>query len=133
MTVRLDGPGVSNADVAAVARGHEPVDFTDAAMARMHASREIVERLDPVEDEVVRAMMFLRARILPLGNSGARRLVAQAMAAPQREGNHLTRSRLSRAKTTASGSALAAGRRLRPTARGRPGTSGGSTETSNSG
>jgi histidine ammonia-lyase len=34
---------------------------------------------DPVEDDVVRAMVFLRARTLALGNSGARPLVAQAM------------------------------------------------------
>ncbi|HEY5662858.1 MAG TPA: histidine ammonia-lyase, partial [Ilumatobacter sp.] len=34
---------------------------------------------DPVETEVVRAMMFLRARTLALGFSGARPLVAQAM------------------------------------------------------
>jgi histidine ammonia-lyase len=34
---------------------------------------------DPVEPEVVRAMMFLRARTLALGFSGARPLVAQAM------------------------------------------------------
>lgn len=33
----------------------------------------------PVEDEVVRAMVFLRARTLALGNSGARPLVARAM------------------------------------------------------
>ncbi len=34
---------------------------------------------DPVEAEVVRAMVFLRARTLALGHSGARPLVAQAM------------------------------------------------------
>jgi histidine ammonia-lyase len=34
---------------------------------------------DPVEREVVRAMMFLRARTLALGASGARPLVAEAM------------------------------------------------------
>ncbi|MCP3937374.1 MAG: histidine ammonia-lyase [Actinomycetia bacterium] len=34
---------------------------------------------DPVEDEVVRAMMFLRARTLALGASGARPIVAKAM------------------------------------------------------
>lgn len=34
---------------------------------------------DPVEDEVVRAMVFLRARTLALGASGARPIVAQAM------------------------------------------------------
>jgi histidine ammonia-lyase len=34
---------------------------------------------DPVEEEVVRAMVLLRARTLAIGNSGARPLVAQAM------------------------------------------------------
>jgi histidine ammonia-lyase len=34
---------------------------------------------DPVEEEVVRAMVFLRARTLSLGHSGARPLVARAM------------------------------------------------------
>jgi histidine ammonia-lyase len=34
---------------------------------------------DPVEEEVVRAMVLLRARTLALGHSGARPLVAQAM------------------------------------------------------
>ena len=34
---------------------------------------------DPVEAEVVRAMVFLRARTLAMGHSGARPLVAQAM------------------------------------------------------
>ena len=123
MTIHLDGPGVTIDEVVAVARGDEPVELTDAAVARMDAAREIVERLaegepkygistgfgalatvaippdrrralqvalirshaagmgDPVEREVVRAMMFLRARTLALGASGARPLVAQAMLA----------------------------------------------------
>ena len=46
-----------------------------AALVRSHAAG----MGDPVEDEVVRAMMFLRARTLALGASGARPLVAGAM------------------------------------------------------
>ena len=38
-------PGVSIADVVAVAQGHAPVDLTDAAIERMAASRAVVERL----------------------------------------------------------------------------------------
>ncbi|MFT4615848.1 MAG: histidine ammonia-lyase [Minisyncoccia bacterium] len=121
MTIHLDGPGVTIADVAAVARQSEPVELTAAAVERMATARTVVEQLaegapkygistgfgalatvsippdrrralqvalirshaagmgDPVEDEVVRAMVFLRARTLALGNSGARPLVAQAM------------------------------------------------------
>ena len=121
MTVRLDGPGVTIADVERVARDRADIELTAAAHERMERSRAIVERLaageprygistgfgalatvsipperrralqvalvrshaagmgDPVEDEVVRAMMFLRARTLALGYSGARPLVAQAM------------------------------------------------------
>ena len=45
------------------------------ALVRSHAAG----MGDPVEAEVVRAMMFLRARTLALGFSGARPLVAQAM------------------------------------------------------
>ncbi|HEY5662644.1 MAG TPA: aromatic amino acid lyase, partial [Ilumatobacter sp.] len=45
------------------------------ALVRSHAAG----MGDPVETEVVRAMMFLRARTLALGFSGARPLVAQAM------------------------------------------------------
>ncbi len=45
------------------------------ALVRSHAAG----MGDPVEDEVVRAMVFLRARTLALGASGARPLVAQAM------------------------------------------------------
>ncbi len=121
MTIRLEGPGVTVADVVAVARNAEPVELTAAAVDRMAASRAVVDRLaegapkygistgfgalatvsitpdrrralqaalirshaagmgEPVEDEVVRAMVFLRARTLALGNSGARPLVARAM------------------------------------------------------
>ncbi|MFT7475130.1 MAG: histidine ammonia-lyase [Verrucomicrobiales bacterium] len=45
------------------------------ALVRSHAAG----MGDPVEDEVVRAMVLLRARTLALGFSGARPLVAQAM------------------------------------------------------
>jgi len=121
MTIHLDGPGVTIADVVEVARRDATVELTDAAIARMDAARAIVERLAegepkygistgfgslatvsipperrralqvalvrshaagmgaPVEREVVRAMMFLRARTLALGASGARPLVARAM------------------------------------------------------
>lgn len=121
MTVALNGPGVTIADVEAVARHHEPVQLTSEAVERMAVARAIVEELaegdpkygistgfgalatvsipaerrsalqvalvrshaagmgDPVENEVVRAMVFLRARTLALGASGARPLVAQAM------------------------------------------------------
>ena len=121
MTIHLNGPGVTIAEVGRVARDGERVELTAAAVERMAAARAIVEHLAegepkygistgfgalatvsippdrrralqtalirshaagmgaPVEDEVVRAMMFLRARTLALGNSGARPLVAQAM------------------------------------------------------
>ena len=46
-----------------------------AALVRSHAAGMGA----PVEDDVVRAMIFLRARTLALGASGARPLVAQAM------------------------------------------------------
>jgi histidine ammonia-lyase len=46
-----------------------------AALIRSHAAG----MGDPVEKEVVRAMVLLRARTLAMGNSGARPLVAQAM------------------------------------------------------
>ncbi len=121
MTIALDGPGVTIADVVAVARGGESVELTPAAISRLNDAREIVKRLaegeptygvstgfgslatvaippdkraelqaslvrshaagmgDPVEREVVRAMIFLRARTLALGASGARPLVANAL------------------------------------------------------
>ncbi len=121
MTVRLDGPGVTVADVVAVARDGTAVELTEAAVERMAEARRVVEGLvgdepaygistgfgdlatvtippdrraalqvslvrshaagmgPPVEDEVVRAMMFLRARTLALGASGARPQVARAI------------------------------------------------------
>ena len=121
MTIHLEGPGTTIADVVAVARRGEAVELTEAAVERMAAARAVVERLaegeptygistgfgalatvsipperraalqaalvrshaagmgDPVEDEVVRAMVFLRARTLALGASGTRPLVARAM------------------------------------------------------
>ena len=122
-TVYLDGPGVSIADVVAVARRGAVVELTDAAVERMEAARSIVETLaggaptygvstgfgalasvtippgrradlqaalvrshaagmgPPVEVEVVRAMVFLRARTLALGFSGARPVVAEGLLA----------------------------------------------------
>ena len=121
MTVDLDGPGVTIADVVAVARRREQVRLSEAAVARMGASRRLVDALaggEPVygissgfgalanttvpagrraalqrslirshaagmgpavESEVVRAMMFLRARTLALGASGARPAVAESL------------------------------------------------------
>lgn len=121
-TVTLDGPGVTIADVVAVARDRAPIVLTDGAVERMARSRAVVDGLaagseavyglstgfgalatvpipaerradlqlalirshaagmgDPVEVEVVRAMMFLRARTLALGFSGARPVVARTM------------------------------------------------------
>ena len=120
--IRLDGPGVTISDVVQVARHGELMELTDAATARMAASRSIVARLaegeptygvstgfgalanvtipperrqelqhalvrshaagvgDPVEPEVVRAMMFLRTRTLALGYSGTRPETAEALA-----------------------------------------------------
>ena len=122
-TVYLDGPGVSIADVVAVARRGAVVELTDAAVERMDAARSIVETLagsaptygvstgfgalasvtippgrradlqaalvrshaagmgPPVEVEVVRAVVFLRARTLALGFSGARPVVAEGLLA----------------------------------------------------
>lgn len=123
MTVTLDGPGVTIADVVAVARHRAPVELGDGARQRMTASRAVVDSLaegeprygistgfgalatvaiphdrrralqvalvrshaaglgDPVETEVVRAMVFLRARTLALGYSGTRPVVAETMVA----------------------------------------------------
>ena len=123
MTVVLDGPGVTIDDVVAIGRGGAEVVITERAIARMAASRAVVDRLaegepkygistgfgalasvvippdrrralqvalvrshaagmgDPVEDEVVRAMVFLRARTLALGYSGTRPVVAETMVA----------------------------------------------------
>ncbi len=121
MTVELDGPGVTVADVVAVARHREQVHLSVDALDRMARARRIVETLaegepaygvstgfgalanttipadrrvalqqslirshaagmgPPVEAEVVRAMMLLRARTLAFGASGARPLVAQSL------------------------------------------------------
>ncbi len=121
MTVQLHGAGVSVADVVAVARHGEELRLSDAAAARMAASRDVVETLvegepvygistgfgalantaipagrraalqqslirshaaglgPPVEVEVVRAMMMLRARTLAFGLSGARPTVAESL------------------------------------------------------
>ena len=121
MTVELDGPGVTVADVVAVARDGAEVQLNDAARNRMAAARGIVEALaegEPaygvttgfgalanttipasrrvdlqhalirshaagmgpaVEPEVVRAMMFLRARTLAFGASGSRPQVAESL------------------------------------------------------
>jgi len=121
MNVELEGPGVTIADVVAVARENADVHLTDGAVDRMDDRRRIVERLaegEPkygistgfgalatvsipherradlqtalvrshaagmgpaVEDEVVRAMMMLRARTLAMGYSGARTVVAQGL------------------------------------------------------
>ena len=45
MTVHLDGPGVTIADVVAVARDREPVELTEAALGRMAGSRRVVDEL----------------------------------------------------------------------------------------
>ena len=121
MTLLLEGPGVTVADVVRVARHGERVRLTDSALERMRSARSIVEHLadgDPtygittgfgalatkripterrvelqrslirshaagmgpaVESEVVRAMMFLRARTLAFGYSGSRPMVAEGL------------------------------------------------------
>ena len=121
MTVELDGPGVTVADVVAVARSGAEVRLSDGAWKRMTAARGIVEALaegepaygvttgfgalanttipadrraalqqslirshaagmgPPVEVEVVRAMMFMRARTLAFGLSGSRPQVAESL------------------------------------------------------
>lgn len=45
MNIELDGPGVSVADVVAVAREHLRVDLTASAVERMAERRQVVERL----------------------------------------------------------------------------------------
>ena len=51
MTIRLDGPGVTIADVVAVARHDEQVVLTDSAIERLTAARSIVETLaEGIED-----------------------------------------------------------------------------------
>ena len=121
MTVELRGPGVTIAQVVAVARDGERVVISADAVRRMEAARNIVEQLadrepvygistgfgslatvvipperraalqvalvrshaagmgEPVEDEVVRAMILLRARTHALGASGVRPVVAQGL------------------------------------------------------
>ena len=121
MTVELDGPGVTVADVVAVARDGVEVRLSDAARSAMAAARGIVEDLaegapaygvttgfgalanttipasrrvalqhslirshaagmgPAVESEVVKAMMFLRARTLAFGASGSRPQVAESL------------------------------------------------------
>ena len=121
MSIDLNGPGVSIAEVVAVARQYSPVTLTPAATERMVTARQIVETLaegEPtygvstgfgalatvtippdrraalqealvrshaagmgpsVETEVVRAMVFLRARTLAMGHSGARPVVAESL------------------------------------------------------
>jgi len=61
--------------LATVAIAPERRAALQTALIRSHAAG----MGDPVEDEVVRAMILLRARTLALGFSGARPLVAQAM------------------------------------------------------
>ena len=121
MSIDLNGPGVTIAEVVAVARQSTSVALTDDANERMKAARQIVETLaegEPtygvstgfgslatvtipperraslqeslvrshaagmgpnVETEVVRAMVFLRARTLAMGHSGTRPVVAQSL------------------------------------------------------
>lgn len=45
MTIQLDGPGVTIADVVAVARQGERVELTPAALVAMETARATVERL----------------------------------------------------------------------------------------
>jgi histidine ammonia-lyase len=61
--------------LATVSIPHDRRQALQTALVRSHAAG----MGDPVEDEVVRAMVFLRARTLALGASGARPIVAQAM------------------------------------------------------
>jgi histidine ammonia-lyase len=122
--VELSGPGLSAADVVAVAREDARVELGEEARAAMQRSADVVATLasseepaygistgfgslanvaipaerrtelqralvrshasgmgPPVEREVVRAMMLLRARSLAMGFSGARPVVAETMLA----------------------------------------------------
>ena len=122
MTVTLRGPGLTEAQVVAVAREGEHVAISAAARQRMERSRSRVERAArsrdpvygvstgfgalagtriaplrqpelqlalirshaagvgaPVDVEVVRATMLLRARTLAMGMSGVRPLLADAL------------------------------------------------------
>jgi hypothetical protein len=44
--IRLDGPGVTIADVVAVARDRRKVEISDAARARMTSARDMTIRFD---------------------------------------------------------------------------------------
>src|SRR6266446_5833203 len=122
MTVTLRGPGLTEAQVVAVARHAEPVALAAAARQKMERSRARVELAarsrdpvygvstgfgalagtriaplrqpelqlalirshaagvgPPVDVEVVRATMLLRARTLAMGFSGVRPVVAEAL------------------------------------------------------
>src|SRR5436190_3165973 len=129
MTVTLRGPGLTEAQVVAVARHAETVALAAAARQKMERSRVRGDRAassrdpvyavstgfgalagtrvaplrqpelqlalirshaagvgPPVEDEVVRATMLLRARTLAMGMSGVRPLLAEALLAMLNEG-----------------------------------------------
>ncbi|MGH9116419.1 MAG: histidine ammonia-lyase [Acidimicrobiales bacterium] len=116
------GPGLTPAEVAAVARADAPVELAAEAAERMAGTRRLVEQMadgdepvygistgfgalagtsvppekrsqlqhsvvrshaaglgPPVEREVVRAMILLRARSLAMGYSGVRPLVAKGL------------------------------------------------------
>jgi len=120
--VVVRGPGLSPADVVAVARADAPVSLAAEAVERMARNRQLVERMvdggepvygistgfgalattsvppekrsqlqhsvvrshaagmgPPVEREVVRAMMLLRARSLAMGYSGVRPSVVEGL------------------------------------------------------
>jgi histidine ammonia-lyase len=124
VTVLLRGPGLTPAEVQAVARGGEPVELAPEALAAVAESRQRVEALvgsgrpvygistgfgslatvpipperradlqlslirshaagvgPPVEAEVVRAMVLLRARTLAMGRSGVRPAVVEQLVA----------------------------------------------------
>ena len=124
MTVTLRGPGLTEDQVVAVARGGEKVALAAGARQKMERSRARVERAAssrdpvygvstgfgalagtrvaplrqpelqlalirshaagvglPVDAEVVRATMLLRARTLAMGMSGVRPLLAEALIA----------------------------------------------------
>lgn len=123
-TVLLDGRSARIKDIVDIARGGAAAALDDGAVARMEASREVVDRCvaeslvrygittgfgkfcdvvinresnaalqrnlimshavgvgDPLPDEVVRAMMALRANALAVGFSGARTSTARSLVA----------------------------------------------------
>ena len=129
MTVTLRGPGLTEAQVVAVARHGDKVSLAPAARTKMERSRTRVERAatardpvygvstgfgalagtrvaplrqpelqlalirshaagvgPPVDAEVVRATMLLRARTLAMGLSGVRPLLAEALIGMLNEG-----------------------------------------------